>query len=191
MRVLLLKFFKATKNFWLYKVKNWPELRKIVLEWRSCEYDTMTFDSQTCDISPELSVFVLGFVSFINSNDIIFHIGQVHPLSADHCVTGQKNTSLFTQFLHLFIPVIFLLVIKRDHIWTGWTPLLEFLFPVGLHCGWHNNQDFLDEFILEQTLEIHWDLDCLSQSHVISEHSTFILSPEIVQPLDTLFLVVK
>ena len=44
----------------------------------------MTFDLQTCDVSSKLSVFVFGFVTFVNYHDVVGHVLEVLSLRGDH-----------------------------------------------------------------------------------------------------------
>ena len=151
----------------------------------------MTLNLQRTYISSELRVSILSLMSFINHDDIISHLTQVHVLGGNHAIACHKNASLFTECSHLIISNVFFLIVELENVITARTPFVEFLFPISFHRCRYNNQNLLDHLGGKQPTEITSNLDGLSKAHVVTKYTTFFCVPKVVQPFDTLLLMIK
>jgi hypothetical protein len=150
----------------------------------------MALDFEPAHVFPELRIPIFGFMTLINDNDVISHVRQVLRLGGDHAVRSYKYSSLLSQLPHLAVPIVLLDVVKL-HDWGARAPLAKLFSPVSFHGRWDHDKYFRNELVVKKAFEISGHLDSLAQAHVVTEHSTLLIAPEVVEPLHTEFLVIK
>jgi hypothetical protein len=130
-------------------------------------------------------------VTLVNNNEVVAHFTQVDFLRCHHSVTRDKDAALLTQCTHLLLTVGFLFVVKLHDVVNFGTPLLQLVFPVYFQCGRNDNEYLRDLFRLEKSFAESSHLDCLSKSHVVTEHASFLVAIQVVQPDYSFLLMLK
>ena len=130
-------------------------------------------------------------MTFINDNQIVAHLAEIDLLSSDHAIACHENSTFLTQGAHLGLPIGFLFVVKLHDVFDLGTPLAEFGLPVHLHGGGDDDENFGDVLAIEQAFAESSDLDSLSKSHVISQHSSLFTLVEVIKPFDSLLLMLE
>jgi hypothetical protein len=143
------------------------------------------------EIPPQLGVNVLRLVTLVNDQHIVSHLTQLNAHASDHAKARDEDSTLSLEGFNLLLSVGSLFIFERYDVRCCWAPLAQLSLPITFHGGRHNHDCLLDLIRLKQSVEVGTDLNSFSETHIISEDTSFRVTEEGVEPLDALFLVLE
>lgn len=151
----------------------------------------MAFDPQRYKVLTQLSVDVLCFVALVNYKDVVAHVTQVLSFTSDHAIARDQDTPVLFEFVKLSLSVLLFLVLKLHNVRSVVAPLVQLCLPVALQRGRDHYKDLLDLVRIEETFEERTYLNSFTEAHVVTQHTTFTVSVQFVEPLNASFLVLE
>jgi len=195
---LFVEVVNVTELLRLKESEKREQLGYVVLE-RGSGQQQPGLDIKKPQTLKELALLVLKSVSLINDTGSPADVLEVHDISDDNLVGGDEDMKL-VDVLHSLTVLLFVVhIVLLDHVPAGLgavvddhvhvSPAVKLPLPVGNGAKGRDDQEGAADAVLVDGVNPGEGLDCLAETHLVSQETVPVLIPGKVEPVDTLKLI--